>query len=138
MGQAWQAWKLGFRRDLEFEKVLSAQISSCEMVPSFVENVNGQKLSLASAYCPPNCRIDAEEVGEALRELGALKMVFGDFSAHSHSWGCNRDDTRARIVQTMLDDLTLEHERWVPHKNSNASGPGKCSGLNSLLGRPVP
>jgi hypothetical protein len=32
-------------------------------------------------------------------------MVLGDLNAHSQSWGCNTDDTRARIVQTMLDDL---------------------------------
>jgi hypothetical protein len=40
-----------------------------------------------------------------LKNLGPPLMVFGDFNAHSQSWGCNTDDTRARIVQTMLDDL---------------------------------
>jgi hypothetical protein len=47
---------LGFRRDLEFEKVLSAQISSCKLIAASVENVNGQKLSIVSAYFPYNCR----------------------------------------------------------------------------------
>jgi hypothetical protein len=35
--------------------------------PASVENVNGQKLSIVSAYCPPNCPISSEEAGEALR-----------------------------------------------------------------------
>jgi hypothetical protein len=40
---------LGFRRDLEFEKDQSAQISSCELIAASVEKVNGLKLSIA--YC---------------------------------------------------------------------------------------
>jgi hypothetical protein len=56
---------LGFKRDLEFEKVQSAQISSCVLIAASVEEVNGQKLSIVPAYC----RIGSEEVGEAHREL---------------------------------------------------------------------
>jgi hypothetical protein len=56
---------LGFRRFFEFEKVLSTQISSCEMIAASVENINGQKLSIVSAYGPPNCHIRSEDVGDA-------------------------------------------------------------------------
>jgi hypothetical protein len=52
-------------------QALSVKISSCEMIAASVENANGHKLSIVSAYCPAsNCRLNSDEVGDALKELG--------------------------------------------------------------------
>jgi hypothetical protein len=59
-------------------------------------------------------------------------MVFGDFDSHGQSWGCNRDDARARIVQTMLDDLTLVHLNDGSHTRI-ATPPARSSAVDLSL-----
>jgi hypothetical protein len=85
-------------------------------------------MSIVSAYFPPNCRLNSDEVGD---ELGNPIMVFGDFNAHSQSWGCKTDDTRAWIVQIMLDKLALVHLNDGSHTRI-AAPPTSCSSAVDL------
>jgi ribonuclease HI len=72
-----------------------------------VTGVQGDCLNIASAYCPPDCRLNSVEFSAALTELGNPMLIFGDFNAQSQSWGCEQDNNRSSVMQAIIDDLSL-------------------------------
>jgi ribonuclease HI len=100
---------LGVRKDIGFRQTPIAQVNSCEMIAADLEitGVQGDCLHIASAYFPPDCRLNSVELSAALRELGSPMLIFGDFNAQSQSWGCEQQNNRALVLQTTIDDLSL-------------------------------
>jgi hypothetical protein len=59
-------------------------------------------------------------------------LVLGDFNTHSRSWGCDSEDSSARAVQNMFDDLNLVHLNDGTHTR-NAAPPRKSSAIDLTL-----
>jgi ribonuclease HI len=100
---------LGARKDIGFRLTPIAQVNSCELISATLEiaGVQGDCLNIASAYCPPDCRLNSVEFSAALTELGNPMLIFGDFNAQSQSWGCEQENNRASVMQAIIDDLSL-------------------------------
>jgi hypothetical protein len=70
-------------------------------------------------------------------------QVLGDFNTQSQSWGCESDDSRACVVQSMFDGLRLVHLNdglltriAAPPRRSSAIDLTLCSAdmsLNDIL-----
>lgn len=100
---------LGVRKDIGFRQTPFAQVNSCEMIAAALEttSVQGDCLNIAAAYCPPDCRLNSVEISAALTEIGSPILIFGDFNAKSQAWGCAENNSRASVMQTIIDDLAL-------------------------------
>jgi Endonuclease-reverse transcriptase/Reverse transcriptase (RNA-dependent DNA polymerase) len=100
---------LGVRKDIGFRLKPIAEINSCEMIAAALEVTcaQGDCLNIASAYFPPDCRLNSVEFSAALTDLGSPMLVFGDFNAHSRAWGCENANLRASVMQAVFDDLSL-------------------------------
>jgi ribonuclease HI len=121
---------LACRRDIGFKEILNTQISSCELIAAKIES-GRNNLTIVSAYCPPGRRLTSECAG-ALRDLGSPMLICGDFNAHSQSWGCERDCSRAGIMQTILDELSLVHLNSGTHTRI-AAPPFRSSAVDLTL-----
>lgn len=96
---------LACRKDIGVREILNLQDPSCELIAAKIENrVNN--LTIVSAYCPPGRRLTSVCAG-TLRSLEHPMLIFGDFNAHSQTWGCERECNRAGSIQTIIDEFAL-------------------------------
>jgi Endonuclease-reverse transcriptase len=131
---------LGVRKDIGFRQTPIARVNSCEMIAADLEitGVQGDCLHIASAYFPPDCRLNSVELSAALKELGSPMLIFGDFNAQSQSWGCVHDNNRALVLQTTIDDLSLVFlNDGSLTRIASPPLPIQRSGHDPLLGRSI-
>jgi ribonuclease HI len=100
---------LGVKNGLSYKQTMCGQISHCEMVAAKIIDQSGCGMDVVSVYVAPNCRLNTVEVGNALANISSSHpmLLVGDYNAHSQSWGCHDDDTRAGTLIDMFDDLDL-------------------------------
>jgi ribonuclease HI len=98
---------VGVRKDIPFEETINDTISNCELAGVLIKDEQGRELNILSGYCAPNCRLNSAQIGNVLRNLSGPLILVGDFNAHSQSWGCHDDNTRASAIIELLDDFNM-------------------------------
>jgi exonuclease III len=123
---------LGVRNDISYTEILKVRTTSGELVGAEVLTNLGQKVNIICAYCAPNWGLNTREVGAALAGACHPKLVMGDFNTHSQSWGCELEDSRARTVSEMFDELGLVHLNDGSHTRL-AAPPRRSSAIDLTL-----
>jgi exonuclease III len=98
---------LGIRKDIPFVETMKDSISNCELVGAALKDDQGRDLNIVSGYCAPNSRFNTPQIGIKLKSLNGPLILVGDFKAHSQSWGCHDNNTRADAITELLDDLNM-------------------------------
>lgn len=89
----------------------SVAINTCyECVVCSIELYQGEKLSVASVYFPPNLNnppFSASDFEMLLNQIPDRKLILGDFNSHGQQWGGSLNDRRSQIITNVLDDNNL-------------------------------
>lgn len=81
------------------------------------------KLTLLSAYCPPDPKISINNSKNYFETLGKYFIIAGDLNAKHSTWGFFSTNTRCRTLQNLLDNsninilLPSHLTYWPSHQN---------------------
>ena len=64
-------------------------------------------ITVCSIYLPPGMALPRLELTELAAELPTPFLLLGDFNAHSTLWGCQRVDSRGRILERFIQEEFL-------------------------------
>ena len=68
---------------------------------------NNRHISLCSIYLPPGVDFSLAELSTLFSEIPQPLIILGDFNAHHTCWGCERTDSRGRILESFMDEQSL-------------------------------
>lgn len=66
-----------------------------------------RKMTVCSIYLSPNQQISKQEIENILDRLPKPFILSGDFNAHHNHWGSKKDDSRGKIIESIINDRNL-------------------------------
>lgn len=82
--------------------LISLEASCCRLSMS-----GHQPITIVSCYCSPTKRLYRSDL-EALLSLGSAVILAGDFNSKNTLWGCNVNNTRGNLLESLQEDLHFE------------------------------
>ncbi|GFU02348.1 RNA-directed DNA polymerase from mobile element jockey [Trichonephila clavipes] len=82
----------------------TVEVTSVTLTPP-----GGDPLVITSLYISPCVSHQHTHTDvEAIFSLGNASIICGDFNAHHTSWGCQRNDTRGKIIRNLIDSTNTQ------------------------------
>jgi len=66
-----------------------------------------QEITVCSIYISPRHSLNFDSLASLLQQLPSPLLLLGDFNSHSVTWGCQRTDTRGRVVERVVESFSL-------------------------------
>lgn len=97
---------IGIRKPHSFYRVQLPNLGSIEAV-ACQARIRGEDICIVSVYIPSDASVTRQNLHTLVECLQAPRLILGDFNSHSQEWGCQRDDTRSRLILDLCDDYDM-------------------------------
>lgn len=103
-------------------------------VSARIPQLSSTPITLCSIYIPPSQNISSADLSNLISSLPPPFVLFGDFNAHSHTWGSSYANSHGNVVDQILTsntDIFLLNNPYTPtHLNSSS---GSLSNIDLTL-----